>query len=70
LDEAHAYFQQRKRYFQTDFYNYQRKKYGILMNDEGKPLGGKLTFDSENRKPFPKNVPIPTTTFSTIIVLT
>jgi deoxyribodipyrimidine photolyase-related protein len=66
LDEAHAYFQQRKRYFQTDFYNYQRKKHGILMDDEGKPLGGKLTFDSENRKPFPKNVPIPTTTFSTI----
>ena len=59
LQESHAYFQQRKRYFQTDFYNHQRKKYGILMDNEGKPVGGKLTFDSENRKPFPKNFPLP-----------
>jgi len=53
-DQFNSYFDGRKRYFQTDFYSHQRKQRNILMED-GKPLGGKLTFDSENRKPYPKN---------------
>ncbi len=33
----------------------QRKKHGILIDKDGKPEGGKWTFDSENRKKYPKN---------------
>lgn len=41
------------RYFQTEFYIHQRKKSGILLESPGKPLGGKWTFDNENRKKMP-----------------
>ena len=43
----------KKKYHQTTFYKDQRKKYSILINDNGKPLGGKWTFDIENRKKYP-----------------
>jgi deoxyribodipyrimidine photolyase-related protein len=49
----------RKPYFQTAFYTQQRKDRGILLDEEGKPLGGQWTFDSENRKKIPKNTFIP-----------
>jgi len=39
--------------FMKSFYENWRKKSGILMED-GKPLGGKFSFDSENRKKIPK----------------
>ena len=41
------------RYYQTEFYIHQRKKRGLLLETTGKPLGGKWTFDSENRKKMP-----------------
>jgi deoxyribodipyrimidine photolyase-related protein len=37
-----------KHYLQTSFYSWQRKRLNILM-DNGKPLGGKLTYDTDNR---------------------
>lgn len=33
------------------FYREMRKKYNILMDAEGKPLGGQWNYDKENRKP-------------------
>ncbi|MBA3815865.1 MAG: cryptochrome/photolyase family protein [Parachlamydiaceae bacterium] len=44
----------------ASFYAHQRKKYFILMDTSGKPLGGKFSFDIENRKKIPKNLSIPT----------
>ena len=41
-------------FHQTTFYIWQRKRLDILMKD-GKPIGGKWTFDTENRLPFPKD---------------
>jgi deoxyribodipyrimidine photolyase-related protein len=38
-----------KRLFMADFYKKMRKKLNILMNDD-KPIGGKWSFDEENRK--------------------
>ncbi len=52
-EENAEYRSQRKRWFMADFYQAQRKKLDILM-DEGKPLGGKWSFDTENRKKIPK----------------
>ena len=34
------------------FYRAVRKRTGILMDDDGAPLGGKLSFDADNRKPW------------------
>jgi deoxyribodipyrimidine photolyase-related protein len=54
-----AFFNGRKTYFQTDFYTWQRKQRKILLQTDGKPVGGKWTFDSDNREKFPKGQPVP-----------
>lgn len=48
------YFEGRKKYFQTDFYTAQRKRLNILLEKDGQPVGGKWTFDTENRLRYPK----------------
>ena len=48
----------KKPFFQTNFYKWQRERLHILMKNN-KPIGGQLTYDSENRKPLPKNIKIP-----------
>ncbi len=40
------------------FYRFVRKQSGILMED-GKPVGGKLSFDAENREAWPGEPPAP-----------
>ena len=45
-------------YNQTAFYGWQRDRLDILMRD-GKPEGGKLTYDIFNRKSIPKGLEIP-----------
>ena len=45
---------EKKSFFQTTFYKQQRLKLGILLNDRQQPLGGRWTYDKENRKKFPK----------------
>lgn len=54
-----AYFSKKKSYFQTDFYTWQRKQRKILLEEEGKPLGGKWTFDADNRQRYPKKATAP-----------
>lgn len=44
----------KKSFFQTTFYKQQRVKLNILIDDNQKPLGGKWTYDKENRKKYPK----------------
>lgn len=51
--QNHDYRNARKRWFMADFYQFQRKRLDILI-DNGKPLGGKWSFDAENRKKIPK----------------
>ena len=46
-------------FFQHKYYQMQRKRLNILLDSEQKPLGGKWSFDSKNRKKFPKNIDIP-----------
>lgn len=46
-------------YSHTTFYKWQRERLGILMKgtkNNQKPIGGKLTYDTENRDPFPKGM--------------
>jgi deoxyribodipyrimidine photolyase-related protein len=55
LDDIHAFFHQKKRFFQTPFYIDQRKKRGVLLDEQGEPLGGKWSYDADNRQRYPKN---------------
>jgi deoxyribodipyrimidine photolyase-related protein len=57
--EIKTFFKEKKRFHQTDFYRWQRKRLNILMDDKMKPLGGKLTYDQENRKKLPKDIELP-----------
>lgn len=43
----------KKKFFQTSFYKSQRLKFNILMED-GRPEGGKWTYDDMNREKYPK----------------
>jgi deoxyribodipyrimidine photolyase-related protein len=61
--ELYEYFAGKKRYFQTDFYTKQRKQRGILVDSDFKPVGGKWTFDAENRLKYPKGKVPPTVEF-------
>lgn len=56
--ELKLFFKGKKHYSMAPFYAYQRKKLDILMRD-GKPEGGKFSFDAENRKKLPRTVSIP-----------
>ncbi len=54
FDEIETYFADKKRMFQTDFYKHQRKNRNILLENNQKPMGGKWSYDDENRKKYPK----------------
>ena len=45
----------KKRWFMADFYKFQRKRLDLLM-DGDQPLGGKWSYDEDNRKKVPKNL--------------
>jgi deoxyribodipyrimidine photolyase-related protein len=62
-DELQSYFGERKKWFQTDFYKHQRQKRNILLDADGKPIGGKWTFDDENRLKYPKGCTPPDVAF-------
>ena len=48
-----------KIYRMEQFYRWQRTRLNILIDDNGKPEGGKWNYDAENRKPLPKNYTSP-----------
>jgi deoxyribodipyrimidine photolyase-related protein len=59
LRDVDDYFSKKKTYYQTDFYTWQRKSRKILLEEDGKPVGGKWTFDADNREKFPKKEKAP-----------
>jgi deoxyribodipyrimidine photolyase-related protein len=62
-DDNNKFFDQKKKYFQTDYYVWQRKRLNILIDQHQKPTGGKWTFDNENREKYPKNKKAPALAF-------
>jgi deoxyribodipyrimidine photolyase-related protein len=44
----------KKSFFQTSFYKDQRIKHSVLIDTKNNPVGGQWTYDSENRKRYPK----------------
>ncbi len=60
-EELKSFFKpDKKSFFQTSFYKKERVKRQILLEGNDQPLGGKWSYDVENRKKFPKKNPIPT----------
>ncbi|MDP2176576.1 MAG: cryptochrome/photolyase family protein [Bacteroidota bacterium] len=58
-----SYFRDKSKFFQTDFYIQQRKKFSILLDEQQKPIGGKWSFDADNRLKYPKDKTPPYVTF-------
>lgn len=46
---------EKEKFLQTSFYMAMRKKYKILIDAKSNPVGGKWTFDTDNRKKYPKD---------------
>lgn len=51
-----------KKFLMANFYIKQRKRLAILMDETG-PVGGKWSFDAENRQKVPKGMKLPEVTF-------
>ncbi len=51
-----AYRKRAKRLLMRDFYLQQRKRLGIMLEPDGSPVGGKWSFDEDNRRALPKSV--------------
>ncbi len=58
LADINSFFKDRQKYLFTSFYIYQRKRLNVLIADNN-PVGGKWSFDVENRKKLPKEVDLP-----------
>jgi deoxyribodipyrimidine photolyase-related protein len=56
--EIREYFQDAKRFYQTKFYQHQRRRLDILMEGD-KPVGGRWTYDTANRRKLPKGTKVP-----------
>ncbi len=54
-EENKKYLEGRSTYFMHHFYQHQRKHLNILMTNTGKPIGGRWSFDDQNREKLPKN---------------
>ena len=58
-EQFHSAFAGGKRWRMDGFYRHVRRETGILMSD-GKPVGGRLSFDTENRRLWRGDPPAPT----------
>lgn len=56
--DIEVFFKDKNRFLMADFYKKMRSYYDMLMVS-GKPMGGKYSYDKENRKPLPKGIKIP-----------
>lgn len=65
-EDLTKFFKGRKRYSQTDFYIHQRKRLNVLIDDDKTPVGGKWTYDSDNRLKYPANKKPPKVKFPAI----
>ena len=55
-EEFREVYKNNKVFRLSSFYQYGRKKFKILIDKDNKPIGGKWSFDAENRKKIPSNL--------------
>jgi deoxyribodipyrimidine photolyase-related protein len=49
----------KSRLLMADFYKQQRRRLGILVDDNGEPAGGRWSFDADNRRKLPRDITPP-----------
>lgn len=54
-----AYLDEAKKPFMHTFYQQQRRRMEVLVDEEGKPLHDQWSFDEDNRKKLPKDIDLP-----------
>lgn len=54
-----SYLENTRRPFMKTFYEQQRQRLKVLVDDKGKPIGGQWSFDEDNRQPLPKDYVAP-----------
>jgi deoxyribodipyrimidine photolyase-related protein len=59
ISDIDSFVAGKQKLFFTNFYIEQRKRTGYLIDDDGKAVGGKWSFDTENRKKLPKDIELP-----------
>ena len=52
--ESRAWFHGRRRPWMKTFYERQRQRLGLLLEADGSPVGGRWSFDQENRRRLPR----------------
>ena len=57
-EDFKEYLQNNKKPFMGNFYKIQRIKFNILMKSKNEPLGGKWSFDEDNRNKLDHKVEI------------
>jgi deoxyribodipyrimidine photolyase-related protein len=57
--DVQKFFTAKDKHKFADFYQWQRERHNILIDDNYRPFGGKWSFDSENRKRLSKDVQVP-----------
>lgn len=58
-DEFQGYLKGQKKPFMKTFYEQRRKNLGILVDKDGKPIGGKWSFDEDNRSKLDPDIKVP-----------
>ncbi len=58
-DAFRSFVEGKGRILMHDFYVAQRRRLGILVDDDGEPEGGRWSFDAENRKKLPNDIDPP-----------
>lgn len=58
-DQFSAYLKRSKKPFMKTFYEQRRRELKVLMSADGTPIGGKFSFDEDNRESLPEDVKIP-----------
>ncbi len=54
-----SYFGSKKTFKFIEFYQWQRERFNILIDDNYRPFGGRWSFDTDNRKKLPADVSVP-----------
>jgi (6-4)DNA photolyase len=62
--DFHDFARSAKRLHMADFYRWQRRSLGVLVNADGEPAGGRWSFDEENRRKLPADVEPPALTWA------
>ncbi len=58
-EDFKSYLDSTKKPFMKVFYENQRKNLGLLIEKDGNPLGGKWSYDENNREKIPKDLALP-----------